>query len=527
MERCKQHGSRGGGGNKKAHPKRDEQRLGFDWALLEDGWARDVVLRVSEEGLITEISTGVATGLRNGANWTAASGLPGMTNVHSHAHQRLMVGLAERSGPGEDSFWTWREVMYEFAGSLDPEQLEAVAAQAYLEMLEAGFTAVGEFQYLHNQPDGSAYEQSAELSLRCLQAAGTTGIAITLLPVLYQRGGFDGRELRGVQRRFSASSDRLLEMVETIAGVMQSQSDRSSRQRVGIAPHSLRAVALEEVVEAVSAIRKMNRLAPIHVHVAEQLAEIEECQRHTGRRPVEWLLDQMAGAGLPVDGSWCLIHATHLSDTECAGISQSDAVVGLCPTTEANLGDGTFRAREFLSSSPGDPQEQGEPGGVSSLLDHFAIGTDSQVRISVAEELRQLETSQRLRHGMRNVLSPGPDESTGRALYAGCARGGATALNQPTGSLAVGQRADLVVLDPSHSRLVERTQDELVDSWIFAGDNSCVRDVYVGGQRLVENGRHVRAEEVGRRFRAAVRQLCQRSKGSSARAGTAVKERDA
>ncbi len=465
--------------------------LGFDQALLPNGWTRDVVLRLDAEGFIQAVERGADAKVRQGVEWTEGSALPGMANVHSHAHQRLMTGLAERSGPSSvdqhDTFWTWREAMFSFVERLSPEQLEAVAAQAYVEMLEAGFTAVGEFQYLHNQPDLSPYAVRAELSLRCLAAARSTGIAITMLPVLYSRGGFDGRALVGGQRRFATTPDQVLEIVQTVAKEMVGHE---GHERLGLAPHSLRAVAIEDLREAAHAMRRDHPGAPIHVHVAEQTAEVTDCLAQCSKRPVERLLEEMSGTGTGVDGSWCLIHATHLSDAERSQLAYCGAVVGLCPTTEANLGDGVFAARDYLAE-----------GG------RVAIGTDSQIRISVAEDLRQLENSQRLRDRERNVLAGGSDQSTGRRLFDAARAGGARALDQPMSGLEVGQRADIVVLDPDHSRLIGRSADPLIDSWVFAGDSSCVRDVYVGGVLLVQGGRHIRREEVMTEFRARVHEL--------------------
>lgn len=458
-------------------------------ALLPTGWAEDVWIRVDERGFLERVEAG-APEPPDGAVPVRGPVVPGVANVHSHAHQRLMAGRAERSGPGPDSFWTWRETMYRFALQLEPEDLEAVAAMAYVEMLEAGFTAVGEFQYLHHDRDGRRYADVAEMSLRCLAAARTVGLPITILPVMYARGGFDDRPLHEGQRRFDLSGAMYLEVVEALRHAV-----RPGYESWGIAPHSLRAVAPDALRQVVSETRDLDPEAPVHIHVAEQRLEVDDCLAANGRRPVAWLLDQCAG-GAAVDHRWCLIHATHMEADEIEGVASSGALVGLCPTTEANLGDGVFSAAAFLAAGGG-----------------FAVGSDSLVRISVAEELRQLETSQRLVEGRRTVLAQ-RESSNGRLLFDAACAGGARALRQPTGTLEVGRRADWVELDPNHPRLLCTEGDETLDAWIFAGDARCVRGVWIGGDPLVVEGRHVRRETVCERYREVVRRLT-RSNGST------------
>ncbi len=465
-------------------------RIEFDHALLPEGWRSGVTVTVDDQGTITDVAfpspPAGEGGLRGGPDEGHSirfrgHAVPGVPNVHSHAHQRAMTGLAERSGPAHDNFWTWREAMYGFALKMSPEDLEAIAAQLYVEMLKSGFTAVGEFQYLHHQPDGSAYAEPAEMSLRCLAAAQSADIAITILPTLYAHGGFGGAPATDGQRRFRNGADRFLDTVRRL----DAETRGHPLRRLGIAPHSLRAVTanlLDEVIEGVDAL---DPRAPIHMHVAEQTKEVEDCLAWSGRRPVEYLLDRF-----DVGRRWCLIHATHMTKDETARLAKSGAVVGLCPTTEANLGDGIFDAPHFLAS-----------GGA------FGIGTDSQITVGPAEDLRQLEYSQRLRDRVRNVLSGGPHRSTGRALFDKAVAAGAHAIAQPMGAIAVGKRCDIVVLDPDHPSMLGRSGDEGIDTWIFSAGAPAVKDVLVGGKPVIRDRRHEREEEILLDFRKATTRL--------------------
>jgi formimidoylglutamate deiminase len=452
-----------------------ERKLCFSSALLPSGWYDDVVVQLDEAGFIAEIGTG-----QRPADGARLSGIavPGVANVHSHAHQRAMVGLAERSGPGADSFWTWREAMYSFALAMQPEDLEAIAAQLYVEALKSGFTGIGEFQYLHHQPDGMPYDAPAEMSLRCLAAAERTGIAVTMLPTLYAHGGFGGQPPSDAQRRFINTADSFLGIVENL----DSTISENQKNRLGISPHSLRAVTEDLLLKVIAGL---DRHAPIHIHVAEQEKEVEDCIAWCGRRPVEYLLDSF-----DVSPRWCAIHATHMSENETILLARSGAVAGLCPTTEANLGDGIFPAAKYLDAK----------GAI-------AIGSDSHVTVSPADDLRQLEYSQRLAHRARNVLAGGPHRSTGRRLLDAVAQGGAKALNQPIGTIESGKRCDVVVLDHEHPALLGRSGDDAIDTWVFSGGAPCVKDVIVGGDIVVRERQHPCQDEILRGFHAAIGRL--------------------
>jgi formimidoylglutamate deiminase len=455
-----------------------ERKLRFSHALLPQGWADNVSIAVNPGGSIVAVT---ANDTDQHEPTMAGFAIPGMANVHAHAHQRAMAGLGEVSSAGTDSFWTWREIMYGFALAMQPDELEAVAAQLYMESLMAGFTSIGEFQYLHHAPDGGRYAREGELSLRCLSAAATTGIAITILPAFYRYAGFMNKPPAAGQRRFINDAAGYLGIVRDIDSEIRKQPNA----RLGISPHSLRAVAAEELREVIAEFDSIQPDGPIHIHAAEQSREVEECLTATGKRPVEFLL-----ANFELSQRWCVIHATHMKDGETEELAISGAIAGLCPTTEANLGDGIFNAREF--------RERG--GGI-------AIGSDSNITVGVAEELRQLEYSQRLRFQSRNVLAGGPNRSTGRTLFDTASDGGARALGQPQGAIAAGLRADIVVLDDEHPALIGRMGDNIIDSWIFSGGNACVKDVFVGGRHLVRQGRHIDGPAITARYRKALEAL--------------------
>lgn len=456
-----------------------QRKLKFTSALLPSGWQKDVVVTIDSQGLIKAVESGSSD-----TTLAAVKGfaIPAVPNVHSHAHQRLMAGLAEVAGPGADSFWTWREVMYGFALKLSPEDLQAVAAQLYVETLKSGSTVIGEFQYLHHQPDGTPYAEPAELTLRCLAAAEEAGIAITLLPTLYAYGGFGGQVAAPGQRRFINGAERYLKMLASL----QKAIDEKPMHRLGISPHSLRAVTNELLGEVIAGLDGMGKKdAPIHIHVAEQTKEVDDCLAWSGTRPVQYLLDNFA-----LSARWCGIHATHMTADETERLAASGMIAGLCPTTEANLGDGIFPADRFLKAR----------GAI-------AIGSDSHISVSPAEDLRQLEYSQRLRDRTRNALAKGPGQSTGRTLLDAALAGGARSMTQPVGALAAGLRADIAVLDEAHPALIGRAGDAALDSWIFSGGNPCVRDVFVAGRQVVEGGRHIHEDAIKKNFQAAVTRL--------------------
>ena len=414
--------------------------------------------------------------------------VPGLPNLHSHAFQRAMAGMAERASRGHeaDSFWTWRERMYDVALTIEPPELQAIAAQLYVEMLEVGMTCTAEFHYLHHAPDGSPYQHRAELAQQVIAAAESTGMPLTLLPVFYAHAGV-GKPIGERQRRFAHQT------VSSFVPLLEELAPRlaGGPHRLGVAPHSLRAVAPAELAELISAISELDASAPIHLHIAEQEAEVDEVLVGLGSRPITWLLEHA-----PVDARFCLVHATHATHHECERVARTGAVVGLCPETEANLGDGIFPLPEYARAH-----------GM------FGVGSDSQVRVSGAGELRMLEYPQRLVQRARNVLADPTHEhtlSTGRRLFDACTLGGARACGQPVGRIAAGLRADLVVLDLDHPRMVGHTPSSLLDAYIFSAGDAAVRHVMVRGEWLVRDGRHRAREAVERAFKQAMTSLWSR-----------------
>ncbi|WP_374383940.1 formimidoylglutamate deiminase [Dongia sp.] len=441
-------------------------------ALLPEGWAQNVLVEFDRSGIITKVHVGASA--PQDAVQCQGPVIPGMPNLHSHAFQRAMAGLAEVALNPEDSFWTWRDVMYRLVGRLTPDQVEDIARYLYIDMLKAGYTAVAEFHYLHHDSDGRPYADPAEMSRRVLRAAERAGIGMTLLPVLYAHGGFGGRPPSDGQKRFIHSTDGYLKLQETLAKDCQGPG-----RRLGFCFHSLRAVTLEQIKEVLGSSADDR---PVHVHIAEQQKEVDDCLAWSALRPIEWLYDNVA-----VDGRWCLIHATHAEANEVTAMVTSGAVAGLCPTTEANLGDGLFPAVDFAAA-----------GG------RFGIGSDSHVSLSVVEELRWLEYGQRLKHERRNRLHDANKHVAGY-LYRSALAGGAQALGQNMGRISVGSRADLVVLDGQHPLLAHVEKDDILGRWLFAGLNRMVKDVMVGGDWVVQDGRHADEIEAGRAFAAAVK----------------------
>ena len=435
-------------------------------ALLPEGWAKDVRIRV-EAGRIAEVTAGVPAPGQGVI-------LPAPVNLHSHTFQRAMAGLTEGRTAGQDSFWTWRALMYRFLDRLSPEDVQAIAAQAMVEMAEAGFAAVCEFHYLHHPVGGGTYADPAEMSGRIAAAAAETGLGLTHLPVIYEQGGVDGRALAGGQLRFGSDPETFARVLEGAGRALRGMPDAV----LGVAPHSLRAVSR-------STLDRIARMTdgPIHLHIAEQVAEVAEVQSAWGARPVDW-----AVANLPLDGRWCMIHATQMTPGETVKLAATGAVAGLCPITEANLGDGIFDAPGWRAA-----------GGV------FGVGTDSNVRISLAEELRVLEYSQRLTLKARAVLTD--HRSTGRLAWEEAAKGGAQAAGRGTGRIEVGQWADLLALDTSDLRLEGLAGDQLLDALVFAGRDGLVTDLWSAGRHIVREGRHVARDPVAMRFRATMARL--------------------
>ncbi|MEB0008598.1 formimidoylglutamate deiminase [Pseudomonas sp. RTB3] len=444
-------------------------------ALLPSGWANNVRFDVSADGLLTGVQVDTDA---QGAEFIKGPLLPGMPNLHSHAFQRAMAGLAEVAGNPNDSFWTWRDLMYRLVGKISPEQLGVIARQLYIEMLKGGFTSVAEFHYVHQDTSGKPYADPAELALQISQAASFAGIGLTLLPVLYSHSGFGGQAPDEGQRRFIHSTDSYLDLQARLGPILA----RQPAQALGLCFHSLRAVTPQQIRDVLAASDKQ---CPVHIHIAEQQKEVEDCLSWSGLRPLQWLYENVA-----VDSRWCLVHATHADPDEVALMAESRAVAGLCLTTEANLGDGIFPAVDFIAQ-----------GG------RWGIGSDSHVSLSVVEELRWLEYGQRLRDQRRNRLHRSDQPMVGRTLYDAALGGGAQALGQAIGSLQVGQRADWLVLDGNDPYLATASGDAILNRWLFAGGDRQIRDVMVNGRWVVRAGRHAGEEESSRAFAQVLREL--------------------
>jgi len=444
-------------------------------ALLPHGWARDVRLAWDNDGTLAEVRPGAEA--IPGEAHAAGPVVAGMPNLHSHAFQRAFAGLTEyRSHNAADSFWTWRDTMYRFALAVSPDQLEAIATQLYIEMLRAGYTSVCEFHYLHHDSSGAPYADPAEMALRLIAAAETAGIGLTLLPVLYQHAGFGGLPPRADQRRFINSVDAFLAIVQRCI---------ARGVRTGIAPHSLRAVGQTALRAALDGLNTLDASAPVHLHIAEQQAEVDDCLAWSGARPVQWLLDHA-----PVDSRWCLVHATHMTADESRGAAGCGAVAGLCPSTEANLGDGVFDAPAFLDA-----------GG------RFGIGSDSHVSVSAVDELRLLEYSQRLVRRQRNVLASPKQADVAQRLWLAAAAGGAQASGQPAGALAVGRRADFVVLETDAAGAGLTAPQQLAHAVFAVQGTPAVRDVWVAGRQRIAGGAHPAAARAQVSFAVARSQL--------------------
>ena len=448
-------------------------RYFFEHALLAENWAKDVSVVSDAKGDITSVTPNTKD-VRS--DHRAKIALPGLPNVHSHAFQRAMAGMAEVKGAGDDSFWTWRKVMYQFLERLTPDDLYAIASLAYCEMLESGFTAVSEFHYLHHDASGSAYNDIGAMAFAIAEAAQTSGIGPTFLPVFYANSQFGGAPPTDAQRRFVNSPDQFATLLDRIDHIATSLPDA----QVGIAPHSLRAVTPESLAEVLT----LKPNGPLHIHIAEQTKEVDDCIQWSGQRPVEWLLNHQN-----IDQRWCLIHATHMTQTERQTIAQSGAVAGLCPITEGNLGDGIFPGVDYV-----------QDGG------RFAIGSDSNVLINAAEELRTLEYTQRFRDRGRNLLGK-DNTSTGRALFDHALSGGTQSLGRKIGKIDVGFRADIITLNTDHPALVALINDGWLDGWIFAANSPAISDVWVGGRHVVSEGKHHKRDQIRAHYSQTMKRL--------------------
>lgn len=456
--------------------------------LLKDGWATKQTITI-EQGVITAIESGMIAG----AEIAKGAVIPGMVNCHSHAFQRAFAGFSEQGSEGQDSFWTWRKIMYQFLAQLTDVDAKNIAKQLYIEMLKMGYTRVAEFHYLHHDIDGSTYDTNtavgstskaisskgssanlATMAQAIFTAAKESGIGLTLLPVLYQHGGFGEQEPNDGQKRFINSTEQFNQLVSDCFAL----SEQYSNTNVGIAPHSLRAVDKASLISAVTHVRSLDKQAPIHIHISEQQKEVDDCLQHYGKRPVQWLLDN-----IELDKFWCLIHATHIDEAERKGIIAKQAIAGICPTTEANLGDGIFPTTEFLA-------EQGT----------IAIGSDSHISVNPIEELRWLEYAQRLIKQQRAILASDEQASVGQNLWQQAAQGGAQSTNSNTGSLAIGKQADLLVLDSDKTKLYANANQHLLDSMIFASQQNPVADVMVNGVWQIIAQQHVEQEQASDNF---------------------------
>ena len=445
-------------------------------ALLPSGWAQNVLVKINTAGRIETIT--VDNPDNTSADHSAGVLLPSPVNAHSHAFQRAMAGLTERRGPNpNDSFWTWRQLMFRFLDQLTPDDVEAIAAFVQMEMLESGYATNVEFHYLHHQPGGIPYDSLSEMAERIAAAAHTSGIGLTLLPVHYEFGGCDRRELGPGQIRFGNNFDRFAKLYDGAADAAGKLTDDAA---TGLAPHSLRAVAPEDLPR----LAELANGRPIHLHLAEQIPEVDEVKAAWGSRPVEWILDNTA-----LSSQWCMIHCTQMLPHETEGLAKSGAVAGLCPVTESSLGDGIFDGLNWL-----------QHGGA------LAIGSDSNIRISLSEELRTLDYSQRLRDHSRAALAT-QDKSTARNLFDQILAGGAVAANRDCGGIEKGLWADLITLDTNHIDLDGRTGDVLLDSYVFAGDDRMVKDVWSAGRHLVADGIHKRHSEIEKKYRTVLRRL--------------------
>jgi formimidoylglutamate deiminase len=441
--------------------------------LTSSGWKENITVEINADGHIEKLRT-------DNKEYDHHVGclLPAPVNAHSHSFQRAMSGLTEYRGPNpKDSFWTWRKLMFKFLKQLDPDIVEAIAAFVQMEMLEAGFSTNVEFHYLHHSESGRPYDDIAEMSQRIISAANQSGIGLTLLPVFYQYGGCDLRALEDGQRRFGNNLDQFQTLFQRVSKILETSPPDTF---LGLAPHSLRAVDPKDLIELVNIAEKK----PIHMHLAEQVAEVDEVKEFLGARPVEWVMEN-----LDISNQWCMIHCTQMEPHEVKMLAKTQAVAGLCPITESSLGDGIFEGANWMSNNG-----------------NIAIGSDSNVRISLSEELRTLEYSQRLRDRSRAVLA-NSHQSTGRRLFEGICKGGAQAAGRKTGLIKEGYLADLLALNTNHVDLERHKEDTLLDSYIFSGDDRMISDVWSAGRHLVKDGEHILRTEITRAYKKATKKL--------------------
>ena len=441
--------------------------------LTSSGWKENITLEINADGHIEKLRTDTKE-----YDHHVGCLLPAPVNAHSHSFQRAMSGLTEYRGPNpKDSFWTWRKLMFKFLKQLDPDIVEAIAAFVQMEMLEAGFSTNVEFHYLHHSESGRPYDDIAEMSQRIISAANQSGIGLTLLPVFYQYGGCDLRALEDGQRRFGNNLDQFQTLFQRVSKILETSPPDTF---LGLAPHSLRAVDPKDLIELVNIAEKK----PIHMHLAEQVAEVDEVKEFLGARPVEWVMEN-----LDISNQWCMIHCTQMEPHEVKMLAKTQAVAGLCPITESSLGDGIFEGANWMSNNG-----------------NIAIGSDSNARISLSEELRTLEYSQRLRDRSRAVLA-NSHQSTGRRLFEGICKGGAQAAGRKTGLIKEGYLADLLALNTNHVDLERHKEDTLLDSYIFSGDDRMISDVWSAGRHLVKDGEHILRTEITRAYKKATKKL--------------------
>lgn len=459
------------------HSHMNLQRQSFfaEQLLSGEGWQSSKFINVDDQGIIVSITDVAETQCE--ASFKGAV-IPGMINLHSHAFQRNLVGRTGLKGAADDSFWSWREAMYQQLGQMDPGIIEAITAYCYMELLQGGYTSVAEFHYLHHQAGGAPYADPAETSRRILAAAETAGIGLTILPVLYSWAGFGQQPLAQRQTPFGHGIDSYLDLLDSL----DKHCKEAALSDWGVAPHSLRAVDQVQLHELLDTLARKKFSGPLHIHIAEQQQEVADCINFYGARPVQWLLDN-----LPVNENWCLVHATHVNEEELEMMQRAGVVAGLCPTTEADLGDGIFPASRWQ-----------ELGGA------WGIGSDSNLCVNAPEELRLLEFGQRLRDQQRNLMAE-PGETVGAELYASALSGGLQALAKPPArGFTPGQRADFLVLNQNHPLLMGKEKDQLLDTWVFAGSAEMLSQVWVAGQCRVKNGRHIEKDKIESEWRRRV-----------------------